>query len=124
MPSQQILEWLADQGLTTLYTTDEVANPTSGDALLFSYNVATAMLTLRFTFINGSTASTTYAIQKDEGSGWEDMVRPSAHPQLLEPVSVSVPLEPGQSIRVGIVANANATGTSRVVVEYVETGRK
>lgn len=119
MPTQDILEWLADQGLTEVHTSDEVANPTDTDAVLFQHTAAAAILTLRFTFVNDCPVATTYAVQKDSGEGFVDVLRPIAHPHLLEPVSLIVELDVGEKIRAGIVANPEASGTSRVVVEFI-----
>jgi hypothetical protein len=107
--------------MTEVYTSDAVANPTTGDgSILFSYSPPRGILTLRFSFVNDSEKQTTYVIQTNDGSGWEDELKPVAFPNLVEPVSLTIPVAPGHSLRVGIVANAAAAGTSRVVVEYIE----
>lgn len=116
MPSQEILEWMADQGMTEVFTSDAVANPTTGPgAVLFQHTAAAPILTLRFTFVNDSDSSVIYAIRLDG----EDVLKPIAHPNLTEQASLVIPVDEGHTILAGIVADENANGTSRVVVEYI-----
>jgi len=120
VPNQEILEWLANKGMTELYTSNAVANPTTSDVLLFSHTPSEGILMLRFTFMNDCPVSTTYAIQTSVEGEWVDVVRPVAYPNLVEQMSMSFPVDAGVPIRVGVVANAEASGTSRVVVEYID----
>lgn len=116
MPSQEILEWLADHGMTEVYTSDAVANPTSGEgAVLFEHTATEPILTLRYTFVNDSTNPVIYGIRLDG----DDVLKPTAHPNLTEPVSIVIPVEVEQTILVGTFADPAANGTSRVVVEYI-----
>jgi len=118
MPAQDILEWLADHGMTEVFTSNAIDNPTSGEgAILFQHTATAAILTLRFTFVNDSTNAVIYAIKLDG----EDRLRPIAHPNLTEPVSLVVPIEVGQVLLVGTAADPAANGTSRVIVEYIES---
>lgn len=127
MPSQEILEWLADQGLTAVYTSDATPNPTTGAGTIIFQHAPTAdagILVLRFTFVNESATSMTYAIQTsdDGGETWQDVIRPTAHPKLLETATISVTVANPRKVRVGIMPDAASTGTSRVIVEYLKPG--
>lgn len=117
MPTQDVLEWLADHGMTEVFTSDEIDNPTEEPgAVLFQHTATEAILALRFTFVNDSTNTVVYAIRLDGG----DLLKPIAHPNLTEPVSLVVPVEVGQVLLVGTAADPAANGTSRVVVEYIK----
>ena len=117
MPTQDILEWLADHGMTEVFTSNAIDNPTSGEgAVLFQHTAAEAILTLRYTFINDSTNAVIYVVRLDG----VDILKPIAHPNLTEPLSLVVPVEIGQTIVVGALADPSANGTSRVVVEYIK----
>jgi len=108
---------LADHGMTEVFTSNEVDNPTAEPgAILFQHTATEAILALRFTFVNDSTNTVIYAIRLDG----EDQLKPLAHPNLTEPVNLVVPVEIGQTLLVGIVADSSASGTSRVVVEYIK----
>lgn len=123
MPAQDQLEWLAEHGMTEVFTSNAVENPTTGDgAVLFSHTPSVGIFTLRFSFINNATVQTTYVIQTNNGSGWVDELRPVAFPNLVEPVVLNIPVDASTAIRVAIVAEENANGTSRVIVEYIEAG--
>ena len=118
MPNQDILEWLADNGMTEVFTSDEIDNPTSGPgAVLFQHTATEPLLTLRYSFINDSTNLVIYAIRLDG----EDIHKPVAHPNLVEPVNVVIPIAVGQTILVGTLTDESANGTSRVIVEYIES---
>lgn len=102
--------------MTEVYTSDAVANPTSGEgAILFQHTAAAPILTLRFTFVNDSDSLVIYAIRLDG----EDVFKPIAHPNLTEQVSLVIPVDEGHTILAGVVADEVANGTSRVVVEYL-----
>jgi len=103
--------------MTEVFTSNAIDNPTSGEgAVLFQHTATEAILTLRFTFVNDSTNAVIYAIRLDG----VDVLKPVAHPNLTEPVSLVVPVEVGQTILVGALADPDANGTSRVVVEYLK----
>jgi len=119
----KILEWLAAQGVADLYTSDAVANPTSGPgAVLFSHTAGGQLILYRLTFLNDSDVPQNYRVETNDGGGWEVAEIECVPAHTAEQVVVFVAVPATESVRIGIVADENATGTSRVAVEYIDLG--
>ena len=123
MEMMSVLAWMSRQGWSQLYLSGEVANPTSGEgAILFSVTAPKDLFMLKFTVFNGSVVPMEYAVQTYDTdiSGWVDAGRWNLDAKKGLAFSNHFPVDVGEQVRVAVVANAEATGTSLCAVEYLE----
>lgn len=122
-----ILRWLATQaGITNLVITAPVDNPTSSSVLLFSFTVAKSTYLHRIFIANDSSINQTYILQhKPTGApAFIELGRITLEPGITWRNNYELALAVGESIRLAIDDDPDATGVSLAVCEYLEAAAK
>ncbi len=120
MENISVLRWLSQHGHIELFMSDQVDNPTSGaGAVLFSVIAPADLLILRLRTFNGSTVALEYVIETDTGAGWTEQVRWSVDAHAGRVFDDHFPVDAGHKVRLAIAADADATGVSLAIVEYL-----
>lgn len=116
-----LLEFLAKIGMTEVVVQGPVANPTEGEGVvLFGVTVPEHVMTYAFILINDSDKPTTYVYQRMGETDWEDVTKPVVPPHMPKVYDYEVQYAPGDRFRVLILSDPDATGTSHIIIAYVQ----
>ena len=124
LPTGDLQAWLAAHGITNLYMGEKTDNPTAAPgAILLSVTAPFDVWIRGAVILNDSACSMTFVLEidYDDGEGWirdGAIVLPPHFPASLDFPALT--LTSGQSIRVGVEENADATGQSFVALSYFQ----
>jgi len=114
-----LFDWLAEVGLTKMYSPPAVANPTAGPAIIFNVTLPRKTLIHTLLVINGGSVAMQYTIQEDTGAGWVDIETITVPPASYVDVSPQYRYNAGAKLRLGALANVDADGESQVIAQYI-----
>lgn len=121
MESMPVLRWMSRQGWTELYLSPETTNPTTGaGAVLFNETTPVDIFMLRFTVFNDATVPLEYVVETDTGGGWEEQARWTVDAKMSGRFDKHFPVYAGESIRVAVGADEDASGVSLAGVEFLK----
>lgn len=118
-----LLKWLSSvAGLTNMLVSDKIENPTSAPALLFNITADKGYFIHRITIANDSAITETYVLQvmANGEPEWEELGRISLVPGLTWRADYELALVTGDKLRLAIIEDADATGISISICEYLE----